>query len=275
MKTFLTPLSTQEENAYLRRMASGDREAKRKLVEHNMRLVAHVAKKYYNSEDDMEDMISIGTIGLLKAVDTYNPGKGSKLATYAARCIDNELLMYFRGKKKRAKDISIYEPIGTDKEGNQIHLFDVLEEETVDVVEQMEHEKDLATLRRLLPSVLSDREYQIISMRTVSEGTPTLPSGRLPRDWGSPAPMSPASRRRRLASCGRRFLRRMGRRAVGETRKNKNYFFQKDGICVMIIPSFLSLLSFDRFFPFFSAEYARVRSDAIVQYGLYGHDSRH
>ena len=165
MKTFLTPLSTQEENAYLRRMASGDREAKRKLVEHNMRLVAHVAKKYYNSEDDMEDMISIGTIGLLKAVDTYNHGKGSKLATYAARCIDNELLMYFRGKKKRAKDISIYEPIGTDKEGNQIHLFDVLEEETVDVVEQMEHEKDLATLRRLLPSVLSDREYQIISMR--------------------------------------------------------------------------------------------------------------
>ena len=165
MKTFLTPLSTQEENAYLRRMASGDREAKRKLVEHNMRLVAHVAKKYYNSEDDMEDMISIGTIGLLKAVDTYNPGKGSKQATYAARCIDNELLMYFRGKKKRAKDISIYEPIGTDKEGNQIHLFDVLEEETVDVVEQMEHEKDLATLRRLLPSVLSDREYQIISMR--------------------------------------------------------------------------------------------------------------
>ncbi len=165
MKTFLTPLSTQEENAYLRRMASGDQEAKRKLVEHNMRLVAHVAKKYYNSEDDMEDMISIGTIGLLKAVDTYNPGKGSKLATYAARCIDNELLMYFRGKKKRAKDISIYEPIGTDREGNQIHLFDVLEEETVDVVEQMEHEKDLATLRRLLPSVLTDREYQIISMR--------------------------------------------------------------------------------------------------------------
>ena len=146
-------------------MASGDPEAKQKLVEHNMRLVAHVAKKYYNSEDDMEDMISIGTIGLLKAVDTYNPGRGSKLATYAARCIDNELLMYFRGKKKRAKDISIYEPIGTDKEGNQIHLFDVLEEESVDVVEQMEHEKDLATLRRLLSSDLSDREYQIISMR--------------------------------------------------------------------------------------------------------------
>lgn len=165
MKTFLTPLSTQEENAYLRLMASGDQEAKQKLIEHNMRLVAHVAKKYYNPEDDMEDMISIGTIGLLKAVETYNPGKGSKLATYAARCIDNELLMYFRGKKKRAKDISIYEPIGTDKEGNQIHLFDILEEETVDVVERMEHETDISVLRHLLPRVLNAREYQIISMR--------------------------------------------------------------------------------------------------------------
>lgn len=165
MKTFLTPLSTQEENAYLRLMASGDQEAKQKLIEHNMRLVAHVAKKYYNPDDEMEDMISIGTIGLLKAVETYNPQKGSKLATYAARCIDNELLMYFRGKKKRAKDISIYEPIGTDKEGNQIHLFDILEEDTVDVVEQMEHEKDISRLQTILPQVLSDREYQIIAMR--------------------------------------------------------------------------------------------------------------
>lgn len=165
MKTFLTPLSTQEENAYLRLMASGDQKAKQKLIEHNMRLVAHVAKKYYNPDDEMEDMISIGTIGLLKAVETYNPRKGSKLATYAARCIDNELLMYFRGKKKRAKDISIYEPIGTDKEGNQIHLFDILEEDTVDVVEQMEHEKDLTRLREILPHVLGKREYQIIAMR--------------------------------------------------------------------------------------------------------------
>lgn len=146
-------------------MASGDQKAKQKLIEHNMRLVAHVAKKYYNPDDEMEDMISIGTIGLLKAVETYNPQKGSKLATYAARCIDNELLMYFRSKKKRAKDISIYEPIGTDKEGNQIHLFEILEEETVDVVEQMEHEKDLSRLRTILPHVLSNREYQIIAMR--------------------------------------------------------------------------------------------------------------
>ena len=168
MKTFQKPLSKEEESLCIQALQAEDAgrksEAKRLLIERNLRLVAHIAKKY-SSEEELEDLISIGTIGLIKAVETFDPQKNSRLAAYAARCIDNELLMYFRGKKKRAKDISIYEPIGTDKEGNQIHLFDVLEEETVDVVEQMEHEKDLATLRRLLPSVLSDREYQIISMR--------------------------------------------------------------------------------------------------------------
>lgn len=165
MKTFLNPLSTSEERAYLEAMAAGEQTAKGALIEHNMRLVAHVAKKYYNESDDMEDLISIGTIGLLKAVETYNPQKGSKLATYAARCIDNELLMYFRGKKKHAKDISLYEPIGTDKEGNQISLFDILEEDAPDVVEQMEHQKDLQRLASLLTSVLNRREQQIISLR--------------------------------------------------------------------------------------------------------------
>lgn len=165
MKTFLNPLSTSEERAYLEAMAAGDQAAKGKLIEHNMRLVAHVAKKYYNESDDMEDLISIGTIGLLKAVETYNPARGSKLATYAARCIDNELLMYFRSKKKHAKDISLYEPIGTDKEGNQISLFDILEEDSLDVVEQMEHQKDLQRLAGLLPTVLNPREHQIISLR--------------------------------------------------------------------------------------------------------------
>ena len=165
MKTFLNPLTTQEETQYLNQMAQGNQEAKEKLIEHNMRLVAHVAKKYYNSDDDMEDLISIGTIGLLKAVDTYKEGKGSKLATYAARCIDNELLMYFRAKKKRAKDVSLYEPIGTDKEGNQIHLFDVIEEEEYDVVEQMELSKNLQKLKKEIPRQLDKREQEIIRLR--------------------------------------------------------------------------------------------------------------
>ena len=122
MKTFLSPLNAKEEQEYLSRLKEGDREAKQVLIERNMRLVAHVTKKYQNSGEDMEDLISIGTIGLIKAVSTFQDDHGSKLATYAARCIENELLMYFRAKKKSSREVSLYEPIGTDKEGNQIQM---------------------------------------------------------------------------------------------------------------------------------------------------------
>lgn len=165
MKTFLSPLTTEEEAELLQRMAKGEPEAKCRLIEHNMRLVAHVAKKYYNPNDDPEDLLSIGTIGLLKAVDTYDTAKGYKLVTYAARCIDNELLMYFRGRKKQSKDVSLFEPIGCDKEGNQISLYDILEQEEVDIAEQMDQKQDLIRLRQVLPKVLSRREYEIICKR--------------------------------------------------------------------------------------------------------------
>lgn len=112
----------------LKKMKDGDLEAKKELTLRNMRLVAHVAKKYQNSDEDMEDLISIGTIGLIKAISTYKEDYGSRLATYAARCIDNELLMHFRSKRKTAREVSLYEPIGTDKEGNQIHLLDIVGE---------------------------------------------------------------------------------------------------------------------------------------------------
>ncbi len=165
MKEFLNPLTAEEERLLLDAMAAGNLEAKHKLIEHNMRLVAHVAKKYYSPTEEAEDLLSIGTIGLLKAVDTYDPSKGYKLATYAARCIDNELLMYFRGKRKSARDVSLYEPIGQDKEGNQIRLFDVLEDEPVDVVERMEEQENIRRLRGVLPSILDAREYGIICRR--------------------------------------------------------------------------------------------------------------
>ena len=125
MKTFLSPLTPEEEKECIERMKEGDLKAKHQLIEHNLRLVAHVAKKYQASDEDMEDLISIGTIGLIKAVGTFKTDKQIKLATYAARCIDNELLMYFRGKKKTSREVSLYEPIGTDKEGNQINLLDI------------------------------------------------------------------------------------------------------------------------------------------------------
>lgn len=138
MKTFLSPLTPEEEKECIERMKEGDLKAKHQLIEHNLRLVAHVAKKYQASDEDMEDLISIGTIGLIKAVGTFKTDKQIKLATYAARCIDNELLMYFRGKKKTSREVSLYEPIGTDKEGNQINLLDIAADEEVDVVEKME-----------------------------------------------------------------------------------------------------------------------------------------
>ena len=165
MKTFLSPLSTEEEAKLLRQMADGDLTAKSSLIEHNMRLVAHVAKKYYGSGEDPEDLVSIGTIGLLKAVDTYDGAKGYKLVTYAARCIDNELLMYFRGRKKQAKDVSLFEPIGSDKEGNQISLYDILEQEPMDIAAMMDQQNDLLRLRYILPQVLNAREQEIICKR--------------------------------------------------------------------------------------------------------------
>lgn len=165
MKTFLSPLSTEEEAKLLRQMADGDLTAKSSLIEHNMRLVAHVAKKYYGSGEDPEDLVSIGTIGLLKAVDTYDGAKGYKLVTYAARCIDNELLMYFRGRKKQAKDVSLFEPIGSDKEGNQISLYDILEQEPMDIAAMMDQQNDLLRLRYILPQVLNAREKEIICKR--------------------------------------------------------------------------------------------------------------
>lgn len=165
MKTFLSPLTPEQESDCLARVKNGDLEAKKELILHNMRLVAHVAKKYQNSEEDMEDLISIGTIGLMKAIATYREDYGSRLATYAARCIDNELLMHFRAKKKSAKDVSLYEPIGTDKEGNQIHLLDVVESVEPDIVEQMEKERLITRMLALIPEVLSQREYEIVCMR--------------------------------------------------------------------------------------------------------------
>ena len=126
MQTFPKPLTPQEERSLLEKSRHGDMAARNQLIERNLRLVAHIARKYQSPEDEMDDLISVGTIGLLKATDTFDLHKGSKLATYAARCIDNELLMMFRSRKKNVREVSLYEPIGTDREGNEIHLMDIL-----------------------------------------------------------------------------------------------------------------------------------------------------
>lgn len=168
MKTFSQPLSASEEAYYLRLLKEGNgdeaEKAREILIERNLRLVAHIAKKYQNVDEDMEDLISIGTIGLIKAISSFDAGKG-KLSTYASRCIDNELLMLLRSKKKSAREVSLFEPIGTDKEGNEINLLDIIEQEQTDVTEQMELCENTKKMKRLLDEVLNDREREIIYLR--------------------------------------------------------------------------------------------------------------
>ena len=165
MKTFQKPLTSGEEARYIQLLKEGNeaeaRKAKEILIERNLRLVAYVVKKYQNVEEDMEDLISIGCIGLIKAVDTFDAGKG-RLATYACRCIDNELLMLLRSKKKTSREVSLFEPIGQDKEGNEIHLVDVIEQEQADIVENMELAGNVRKLLTLLDECLTPREKEVL-----------------------------------------------------------------------------------------------------------------
>ena len=165
MKTFPKPLTAEEERLYLKRYEEEDQEARKVLIERNLRLVAHVAKKYQGSDEDSDDLISIGTIGLIKAVATFDNSKNNRLATYAARCIDNELLMMLRMRKKTSREVSLYEPIGMDKEGNEINLLDIIEGENVDVPEIMDLEADTRRLYQILHKVLSEREQEVLRLR--------------------------------------------------------------------------------------------------------------
>ncbi|MDO4522586.1 MAG: RNA polymerase sporulation sigma factor SigK [Eubacteriales bacterium] len=166
MKSFPKPLTAEEEACFLKKLREGDMDAKRILIERNLRLVAHVAKKYLKPGEDGEELIAVGTIGLIKAVSTFDNTKNNKLATYAARCVENELLMMFRLRKKTAREVSLQEPIGTDREGNEIRLLDVMESEHVDVVEQMELRRYTGRLYELLETaLLTERERRILVLR--------------------------------------------------------------------------------------------------------------
>jgi len=162
--TFPQPLSEEEEKKCLIQLAKGSEEARNKLTEHNLRLVAHIVKKYDNTGEDLDDLISIGTIGLIKAINTFNPLKGTRLATYAARCIDNEILMHLRFIKKTRSEVSLYDPIGLDKEGNEITLIDVLGTHSEIVSETVEN---LFEKKRLLEKIceLNKREKKVLELR--------------------------------------------------------------------------------------------------------------
>ncbi|MCR2820476.1 RNA polymerase sporulation sigma factor SigK [Lederbergia panacisoli] len=158
---FPHPLSQEEEQLNLKKMADGDEQARNLLIEHNLRLVAHIVKKFENTGEDAEDLISIGTIGLIKAIESYSFGKGTKLATYAARCIENEILMHLRALKKTKKDVSLHDPIGHDKEGNEISLIDVLKSEAEDIFDTIQLNMELERVKEYI-DVLDEREKEVI-----------------------------------------------------------------------------------------------------------------
>lgn len=165
MKSFPNPLTPSEEKQYIQQYTEGDLHAKHILIEHNLRLVAHVVKKYQYLDEDPEDLISIGTIGLIKAVVTFNAGKGNRLAAYASKCIENEILMYLRSKKKTNKEVSLYEPIGTDREGNEIKLYDIIEADEEDVSDKIFLRENIQKLYEKVEKELSDRERLVLKMR--------------------------------------------------------------------------------------------------------------
>ena len=181
--SFPRPLSHEEERDCFDSLRSGDESAREKLISHNMRLVVHIAKKYVDALDP-SDMVSIGSIGLLKAIDTFKFDKGTQFATYAARCIENEILMAIRSNKKHKVCVSLSSPIGIDKEGNEINLVDTLEEADVDIARKVEREECAEELRSILKKVLDDREYKIIRYRYGLDGVDILPQREIAKMLG-------------------------------------------------------------------------------------------
>ena len=172
--SFPKPLSAKEEQEYLEKAAAGDLEARNILIERNLRLVAHIMKKYYAQTSDQEDLISIGTIGLIKAVSTFDAGKGIRLATYAARCVENEILMHFRSQRKSASDVSLSDYIETGKDGTALSLMDVVCQDD-DMFDRSSSREDVRLLRQYMGEVLDDREQKVLTLRYGLDGKEPLP----------------------------------------------------------------------------------------------------
>lgn len=164
INVFPNPLSKEEEKELIKKMMQNDREARNKLIEHNLRLVAHIVKKFERFENNTDDLISIGTIGLIKGIDSFKPDKKNRITTYVARCIENEILMYFRANKKNNNNVSLNDSIGYDKDGNEINLIDVIKANNVDIIEELHTKDNIESINKFL-SILTPREKEIIIKR--------------------------------------------------------------------------------------------------------------
>ena len=180
---FPDPLSSKEEQMYLRKMAEGDKRAKDILIERNLRLVAHIVKKYYSSNVENDELISIGTIGLIKGINSYKPDKGVRLSTYVSRCIDNEILMYFRAKKKSALDVSFDEPIEQDGEGNPLTLMDIVATDDT-IVDELCLKNDVKRLRLFLAEMTDERDKTILVLRYGLNGKRPLTQNEVAKLYG-------------------------------------------------------------------------------------------
>lgn len=181
--SFPRALSREEEKKCLEEMSQGGTAARKKLIEHNLRLVAHIIKKYYANQNDQEDLISIGTIGLIKAVDSFDMGKGIRFSSYASKCIENEILMFFRSGRKSSQDVSINEPIDTDKDGNTLTLMDMMAVDDT-IVDSLDVKMKSEKLYRLIRIVLTDREREIVCMRYGLKNSRPLPQREVAKKLG-------------------------------------------------------------------------------------------
>lgn len=208
--TFPKPLSLEEEKKYLELARAGDESAKEVLIRHNMRLVAHIVKKYTGSAET-DDLLSVGSIGLIKAINTYRDGKGTQLATYTARCIENEILMLLRSGKKHKNNVSLTDPVGTDKDGNELTLIDLLSEKEESVFAQVEKSIQREKFVCILKKILNEREFTILSMRYGLEDGAALPQREVAKKLG----------------ISRSYISRIEKRAIEKARENlsKDDFF--------------------------------------------------
>lgn len=203
--TFPKPLSREEEKKYLALARSGDAQAKEILIKHNMRLVAHIVKKYTGAAET-DDLLSVGSIGLIKAINTFQDGKGTQLATYTARCIENEILMLLRSGKKHKNNVSLTDPVGTDKDGNELTLIDLLSEKEDSVFSQVEKSIQREKFVARLKTFLSEREFDILSMRYGLVDGVALPQREVAKTLG----------------ISRSYISRIEKRAIEKARENLN-----------------------------------------------------
>ncbi len=204
--SFPQPLSEKEEKKYLVEMKQGDKRARSKLIEHNLRLVAHIVKKYYSSTNDQDDLVSIGTIGLIKAIDSFDLSKGIRLSSYAARCIENEVLMFFRNSKKSAQDVSMNEPIDTDKDGNALVLMDVMSVEDC-IIDELDTKIKSEKLLSYMDEVLSDREKRVILLRYGLDGNQQLAQREVAKILGISRSYVSRIEKKALSTLNKRFNR--------------------------------------------------------------------